>query len=206
MSIFDSNYSGADNIAAGQGGGVGFDSSGNALSGNSSGGGFGQAGIGAGIGLAGLGLDIFETQQQSQYQQQVTQANINIAGIQEKENQQRQLAMQINARRQQTQQIRQAQLARSQGLASATNQGAQFGSGLAGGQAQVTGEAAYNLEGISQNLQISDTLFDLSNQQSQQEIAKFQAQSQANTASGFASIGQDIFKAAGPLAQFAMMT
>jgi hypothetical protein len=167
-------------------------------------GGFSQAGVGAGIGLAGLGIEALGTMEQSSAAKDVTQADINIAGIQQKENAQRQLAMQINARRQQTQQIRDAQLKQSQGLASATSQGAQFGSGLSGGQAQIAGQANYNLQGINQNLQIGNTLFDLSNQQSQQQIAKFQAQSAQASASGLSSIGGDLLKAAPMLAQFAM--
>jgi hypothetical protein len=163
-----------------------------------------QGAIGGAIGLAGLATDIFGTEQASKYAGQVTQANINIAGIQQQENEQRRLAMQINANRQQTEQIRQGQLKASQAQAAAVNQGGQFSSGAAGGQAQIAGQTAYNLEGIGQNLQIGNTLFDLSNQQSQQEILRFQAQSQEEAAKATSSIGGDILSAAPMLAKFAM--
>lgn len=201
--MFGGTYSGADNISAGQGGGSGFDSDGNALTGNSSSG-ISQSGLAGGLGLLGLGLSAFGTASGVSAAQQSAQAGMNIAGLEQKVNDQRQLAMQITARRQQMQTIRTNQMAQAQATAAATNQGAQFGSGLQGGLAGVEGQSASNLQGINQQLQTGNNIFGLDNQISQQKIAQYQAQSQEATASGVSSFGGDLLKAAPMIASLAL--
>lgn len=162
-----------------------------------------QAGVGAAIGLAGLATSIFGTEQGVSAAKASAQSSMNIAGLEQQVNAQKKLAMQISARRSQTETIRQTQMLQSQAQSAATNQGAAQGSGLAGGLAGLSGMGAYNLEGINQNLQIGTTIFGLDDQISQQKIADAQAKSREASASGISSIGGALMKAAPTLAELA---
>lgn len=165
------------------------------------------------IAIAGLGMQLFGAggalsgglsaadlaSQESQVSQQIT-------GLQQQENNQRQLAMQISARRQQTEMTRKAQLASSQGLASGVNQGAQFSSSVQAGQQQATSEGDYNLQGSNQNLEIGNQLFGIQNQITGKQIQmsglqgqQASAQGQAAIFSGIGSIGGSLANSAGPL-------
>lgn len=62
-------------------------------------------------------------------------------------------AMEIDAKRQQLEILRNQQRARSLGLTNATSSGAQHGSGLQGGYGQTSGQTGVNLLGVQQNLQ-----------------------------------------------------
>src|SRR5258706_2000925 len=109
-----------------------------------------------GIGAIGLGLQIFGGAKQASDTSALAQKsyaiNSQITGLEGQVNDQRRQAMELSARRQQLEIFRNTQRARAQGLAAATNQGAQFGSGLAGGQAQATDEGLFNIAGVNQNL------------------------------------------------------
>jgi hypothetical protein len=164
---------------------------------------FSQAGLGAGIGLAGLATSLFGAEQGASAAKASAQASMNIAGLEDKVNQQRKLAMQISARRQGIEAIRNTQQLQSQATAAATGQGAQYGSGLQGGLAGLSGMGNFNLQGINQNLEIGNTIFGLDTQISQQKIAEAQAKSQEASASGISSIGGAIMKAAPTLAELA---
>src|SRR6267154_399541 len=103
----------------------------------------------AGLGMEGLGLGFQAVGAYAGYQAQqgISQSNQNIAKDQQAINQQNLMQMKLNARRAQTEVIRNAQSARSMALASATGQGAQFGSGLQGGYGQIQGRSGTNLLG-----------------------------------------------------------
>lgn len=166
------------------------------------------------ISAAGIGMSLFgaagamdKTLQESALSGQETQISQGITGLQIQENQQRQLAMQISARRQQTETIRKTQMARAQGLAAGVSQtGGTSSSGIAGGQAQAQGEGEFNLLGTNQNLQIGNQLFGIQNQISQGQIAMSGIQGQMNNLQGQASIfsgvgaiGGSLANSAGPL-------
>lgn len=172
---------------------------------DSSSGGVSQAGLGAGIGLVGLGISAFGAIKGSQDAQAAAQAQEQIAGLEKQQNAQRQLAMQITGRQQQMQQIRSNQLAQAQATAAATNQGAQFGSGLAGGKAGIQGQSEANLTGINQQLDIGNQIFGLDSQISDQKMAQYKAQSDAATDSGIGALGGMLLKAAPTIASLAMV-
>lgn len=206
MAIDDDVYGGggSDNSNApldlGSFTGGGGGSSGGSLFGSNA-----QAGLGATFGLAGLALDYFSNQQKSEAEARYTQSNIEIAKLEDQVNQQRRFAMQVNARRQQTQQIRDAQQKQSMALAAGVGQtGNAQGSGVQGAQFQASAEGAYNLTGINQNLQIGNSIFDLDTKITAQRIAGFQAQSDANAAGATAGLGKDLMSIAPTLAKFAM--
>lgn len=68
-------------------------------------------------------------------------------------------AMELDAHRRQMENLRTAQRAHSLSLFSATGQGAQFGTGYRGGQAQISAQAGVNAAGIRQNLEIGRNIF-----------------------------------------------
>lgn len=168
-------------------------------------GGVSQAGLSAGIGLAGLGISAYGAIKGAQDAEEAAQSGIQIANLERQQNAQRQLAMQITGRQQQLQQIRTNQLAQAQATAAATNQGAQFGSGLAGGKAGIQDQSAANLTGINQQLDIGNQIFGLDAQISDQKMAQYKAQSDAATDSGIGALGGMLLKAAPTIASLAML-
>lgn len=95
----------------------------------------------------------------------------NIIGDEQKADTVRQQATALDAHRQSLQALRNGQQAYSLALTTGTSQGAQFGSGLAGGLAQTTADTNTNLLGISQNLQSGNSIFDINKDISAQRIA-----------------------------------
>lgn len=69
-------------------------------------------------------------------------------------------AMEVDARRQQLEIIRNQQRGRALGLTTATAQGASKGSGLQGAYGQVSGQTGVNLLGVQQNLEAGRNIFD----------------------------------------------
>lgn len=175
------DISGGKNAAAASGGGMG--------------------GWTAGIGIGGLALSAIGQEEQSKAQSAVYQADVNTAQLEIQVNEQRRQQMQLNYQRQNMENLRNVQKAQAMGKAAAVQGGAQFGSGLAGGQAQEAAQGAGTTRDLSQNFQIGNKMFDLDNQIDQQKIAKANAESQANKASGLMSLGGDITKGAGSIAQ-----
>lgn len=110
-------------------------------------------------------------------QQSISTANqsfgINNATIQAQQQieAQKAQAMEMDARRQQLEVIRNQQRGRAMALATATAQGAKSGSGLQGGYGQVSGQSGVNLLGIQQNLQIGRDIFGLNQTISGNQIA-----------------------------------
>lgn len=168
-------------------------------------GGFSLGDATAGLGIAGLGIAAFSQMQQSKAQSQVYQSDIATAGLEEQINDQRRQQMNLTSQRQSIQNLRNVQQKQAMGEAAANAGGALFGSGYKGGQAQEAAQGAWNAEGISQNLQIGNAIFNLDNQIDQQKIAKAQAETSANNWSGIGAIGGDIMKAAPALAQLASL-
>lgn len=71
----------------------------------------------------------------------------------------RERQMDLEAARERRNIARNAIIARAESTAAATAQGAQLGSGLAGGQAQITGTAAQGTLGVNQNQEIGKGIF-----------------------------------------------
>lgn len=70
-------------------------------------------------------------------------------------------AMQADAGRRQLENVRMYQRARSLGLTTATSQGAQFGTGLVGAYGQASGQSAWNVGSITQQLGYGTSLFNI---------------------------------------------
>jgi hypothetical protein len=149
------------------------------------------------VSLVGMGMSLFGTskataaaQQESAAVQQINQLDIQV-------NAQRQQQMVLQANRQQLQNVRNVQMARSMALTSATSQGAQFGSGLSGGYGQIAGQGNTQKLATNQNLEIGKNIFGLDNQIDQQRILEAQAQGNMATAQGMQSLGGDLMKVGG---------
>lgn len=113
--------------------------------------------------------------------------------------QQRRQAMELNAKRTSLQTLRNAQQAKAVGLAAGVNQGAQFGSGVAGAQSAATTAGGLNILGISQNRQIGENLFDINQNIGAARLTASQAESQMAEDQAWSSLGTGIMKMAGPL-------
>jgi hypothetical protein len=165
---------------------------------------FGALGSGFG-GVLSLGGSIYGAIAGSEQANKINQDYTAIAQTNAQENALRRTQMEIQSRRQETQNIRQTQLARSMALSNATSQGAQFGSGLQGGLASISGQSNVNTQSINQNLQAGETMFDLQDLQSAQQ--KWLSADQAGTQGiqGMTSMFGGIGKSLGNIGQLASL-
>lgn len=113
-------------------------------------------------------------QQNARAQQQIGIQNL-IVGDEQKADDVRRQAMTVDAHRKSLDVLRSGQQAYALSLASATGQGAQFGSGLAGGLASVSGNVRNQQLGINQSVQSGNSIFDINQDISSQRIALGQA-------------------------------
>ena len=156
--------------------------------------------ISIGLGLLSIGSSIFggitgadtskrQAELQTQYANDMYQQDLKVNAI-------RRQAMELSASRQQMEIMRNMQRARALALNNATNQGAQFGTGLQGGYGQISGQSNVNALGVQQNLMQGRDMFDL-NEQTGQIKYNYQSQlaalgSEAATNQGLASMGMAI--------------
>lgn len=147
--------------------------------------------------VAGIGIGIAGALGAANAAKKKSGAERAIAGFEMQADQQRRQAMELNASRQSLQTLRNAQQARSISLAAATNQGAQFGSGLAGGQATVSGQAGNSLLGISQNLEIGRNLFNINQNIDAAKMTVADAETQMATDQALMSVGSSLGKGVG---------
>lgn len=153
-------------------------------------------GWGTAIGaVVGAGLSLYGSMSKAAAAEKYEEAQKRKIEIQQQINEQRRQAMELDANRKQLEVIRNTQRVRAAGLQAATNQGAQFGSGYAGGQAQAQAQGGFNLLGINQNLSIGRNVFALNNKLSQTEIEMGQASTQESTATGYQSMGSSVLSA-----------
>src|SRR5713101_451300 len=143
------------------------------------------SGLGALMGIAG-GIEgaitgSSDAKDISNIQQQMAQTEM-------QENAVRRTAMEVTSRRQQTQNIRQSQMARSMALTNATGSGAQFGSGLQGGYGSISGQSNTNAQGIGQNLAFGEQMFHLTDQMDELKMGLSRAQSDAAGDSAFSKM------------------
>lgn len=145
--------------------------------------------------VIGLGMSLFGGISAADDAKQAAAIQSRIAGYEGDLEGQRHTAMQLQASRQSTEILRANQRARSTAINNATNQGAQFGSGLQGGLAQVEDQGLFNLAGVNQNLQIGNAMFDINKQITGQKQQLAAVQGQQATDQGLASLGGALVKA-----------
>lgn len=152
-----------------------------------------------GAGIVGIGLQLFGGLGASKDAQRQAEISKQIAGDEQQINQQKYQQMQLEASRSSLQQFRNIQRMRSQATAAAVNQGAQFGSGLEGGLAEVQNEGMFNVQGINQNLQFGQTIFGINNDISSKKMQLADVQSSQATNQGLMSLGGSLVSNAGTI-------
>lgn len=154
-----------------------------------------------GIAAVGLGTSIFGGMSASADAQKAAAIQGQIQGVETQVNDQRRNAMELSGRRQQMEIFRNNQRQRAMATNAAVNQGAQFGSGLQGGLAQVQDQSMFNSLGVSQNLEIGRNIFGLNDQISGLKTQLSSVQSDMASDQGIASLGGSILKSAPMLGQ-----
>lgn len=151
--------------------------------------------VGAAVSAVGLGMNILGGSQQSEIAHQTAEASSDAARQEMGINAEKQRAMEIAGRRQQLEIIRNGQRARALAENNATNQGAQFGSGLAGGLAQISADTNYNMAGVDLGLMSGRTIAGFNDKISQDKIKIAQLGGDAASAAGLQSLGGSVLKA-----------
>lgn len=121
--------------------------------------------LSAGLGLIGLGVSIFGSMQAADTAKEQARVAGQQAGVSSDEalqeqgiNDAKQASMELSGRRQNLENLRNMQKARAQAVNSATQQGAQFGSGVEGGLAEITNTGLFNISGVNNALETGRTI------------------------------------------------
>lgn len=150
------------------------------------------------LGAIGLGMQIFGGFSSAANASEMAKVSQDEAMQEQGINNQKQKAMEIDARRQQLEIMRTNQRMQALAATRATSQGAQFGSGLQGGEAQIQDQSAFNLAGVDSSLTIGREI----NKYNQAiTVDKMQMASLGGKSAmdqGFMSLGGAIMKA-GPI-------
>lgn len=150
--------------------------------------------ISAGLQVVGLGLQIYGGMESSRKAHEAANINVGMAQDEQKINAQKQEAMQLSGRRQQLEIFRNQQRMRAQATNAAVNQGAQLGSGLQGGLAQVDDQSMFNAQGVNQNLEIGQNIFGINNDISSKKMQLARIGADQATATGVSSLGGALVK------------
>jgi hypothetical protein len=154
-----------------------------------------------GLSVVGFGMQLFGGFSQADNARQQAAVSQDIAVQEQGINAQKQQQMQLQAQRAKLENFRNVQRAKSMGLATATSQGAEFGSGLQGGQAQATDAGVYNDLGINQNLQIGQNIFGYNSKISSDKQQLASLGGEAATDQGIASLGGALIKSGPTIGQ-----
>jgi len=150
------------------------------------------------LGIVGLGMQIFGGMKQSEDAHRAAQISRDEATQEQGINDAKQKQMELEGRRTQLENIRNMQRARAMATNAAVNQGANLGSGLQGGLAQISDQSNFNMLGVNQGLQIGREIAGFNQNITQDKYRMADVQSQSATDQGIASLGGAILKA-GPI-------
>lgn len=151
--------------------------------------------ISLGISAIGLGLQVFGGFSQAAHAKQNTQLSKQMVAEEAQVQALKQQQMELEGRRMQTENIRNIQRGRAMAVQSGVNQGAQFGSGLAGGLAQVQNQGFWNMMGVSQGLEIGRGIAGHNQNISGIKQQMSDVQGQMATDQGYQSLGGALLKA-----------
>jgi hypothetical protein len=152
------------------------------------------AGIGLGISAAGTVAGVAAANEQNKAQKEALAAD-------QRAEDARRRAMDLDASRKRREIIRQAQLARATALTNATAQGAEAGSGLQGGFGAISGQSGVNTLGVTQNQELGGRIFDANAQKNAAHRNAASAGSMESLAMGISSLGGALTKNAGTIAR-----
>lgn len=156
-----------------------------------------------GLQVVGLGLQIFGAKGGSDNAAKSAQISKSIAGNEENINEQKRTQMEMSARRMQLETMRNAQRQRAQATAAAVNQGANQGSGIQGGLAQIQDQGMFNLFGINRNLQIGENIFDQNKDISNKKMQLADVQADQAADASLMSLGGSVVSSAGTIGNIA---
>lgn len=154
--------------------------------------------ISIGIQAIGLGLQLFGGFSQSRNAKEASQVNQDIARQEQAINDAKTRQMELEGRRTQVENIRNAQRARAMAVQAATTQGAQFGTGLQGGLAQVQDQMGWNMLGVDQALSTGREINQYNRNISGDKQRLAQLGADSATSQGWSSLGGALVKA-GPI-------
>lgn len=156
----------------------------------------GLAVIGASTSLFGGIMGMGDAKKARQIEEQIA--------VQERRaNEVRREAMNLSARRQQIENIRNTQRMAAISTSTATNQGAQFSSGAAGGQAQVLNTGYWNSLGITQNWLSGEKMFGINDQISSLKSQLSGVQGDMYTDQAISGLGKSIMGMSGTIGNLA---
>lgn len=159
--------------------------------------------ITAAIGAIGLGANLFFGQRAKEDANYINADEQRKFGLQKDVNAQRQTAMELSGRRQQMEDFRNMQRARAQGIQNATTQGANKGSGLQGGIADVENQGFFASAGVNQNLQIGRNIFSIDNNITDLNADESNRKADQATNQQWASLGGSVMQNAGTIGKVA---
>lgn len=151
--------------------------------------------VGAGIQGVGLAMSLFGGISSMNNAKQQAEVSGDIAKQEQAINAQKRDAMELNARRQQMETLRNTQRARAQAVQNATTQGANLGSGLQGGLAEASSQGLFNLVGINSALMTGRNIADLNDKISADKMQLASLGGDAATSQGIMSMGGSLMKA-----------
>lgn len=146
--------------------------------------------------MGGLAMSAVGTIMGANASSHLAEAQKGVLGEQQKQEGIRQQAMELDARRRQREVVRQGIIAKSQALATTTNQGAQFGSGLQGAYGQIQGQQNWTLSGINSSLNFGREMFASNASLLDYRKQEADAGSSMATASGITSFGGKVASSA----------
>lgn len=158
--------------------------------------------LGAAVSAVGLGMSIFGGLGSSSAASKEAALSKDEAVQELGINNAKQQAMEISGRRAQLENIRNNQRARAAATNAATNQGAQFGTGLQGGLAQINDSTQFNMLGVNDSLQTGRQINTFNQKISSDRADMATLGGTAAQDAGFASLGGAVMKAGPFVGQF----
>lgn len=150
------------------------------------------------MGAVGLGMQIFGGIGSAQTAGQEAQVSQDEAKQEQGINDAKQAAMELNGRRTQMENVRNNQRARAQSENAAVQQGAQFGTGLQGGLAQIQDQSLFNMQGVNDALQTGRQIAGFNQNITNDKYQMASLGATAATDQGITSLGGALIKA-GPI-------
>lgn len=148
------------------------------------------------LGVVGLGMSIYGGLSGASVAKQQSQVSQDEARQEMQQNDVRRQAMLLNSQRAQMETVRNAQRARAMSVQAGVSSGSNFGSGMQGALASDTAQAGLGGRNISQNVESSNQLFNLTGNIDSDKLQMAQLGGEAATAQGWSSMGGALMKSA----------
>lgn len=155
--------------------------------------------ITGGLAAIGFGMQLFGGIGASRDAAKISELSRQKIGIERENESSRHEAMLLAANRSRLEIVRNNQRARAMSITAATSQGAQFGTGLAGGLAQVDNSSRENMVSNNQQLAFGNELYENNQKISDLNWESSFYQSSQATNQGMASLGGSIMGASGTI-------